>query len=154
MSSFTEAAWEPVQGKKREGRQVYRIKGRNGDGLWFYIGFKGSGLAVHVPENFETDELSIPGAVGWLVPKAVKAKAVRSAAVHDLLCEDPRFSRPDADAQFWAAMTAEGVPPFWRKVFFDAVTTNNSKERYNANIAFDGEVQLPLPGLEPPGLGS
>lgn len=154
MSSFTEASWATIPGKTREGRQVFRVKGRDGDGLWFFIGFKGSGLAVHVPENFETDELSIPGVLGWAVPKRIKQKAVKSSAVHDLLCEDPRFSRADADAQFWAAMAAEGVPYFWRKILFDAVTTNNSKERYNVEIPFDGEgAQLDLPGLGPVRLG-
>lgn len=150
MSSFTEADFAPIPGKKREGRQVYQIRGRSGNGLRFHIGFEGSGLQVHVPEYFETDGPSIPGAVRWLVPKAAIKQAMKSAAVHDLLCEDPRFCRADADAQFWAAMTAEGTPKAWRWIFFQAVIHNNSKERYNVGIAFDGEQ----PDLFRPGPGA
>lgn len=151
-TSFTDADFVLVLGKRREGRQVYRIRGRNGNGMRFELGYEGSGLSVRVPENFETDGPSIPGAVRWLIPYGVIEKAMKSAAVHDLLCEDPRFSRDDADAQFWAAMSAEGTPRFWRWVFFQAVIHNKSKERYNVDIPFDGE-QLPLPGLGAARLG-
>lgn len=141
-SSFTAADFEPVldaRGKHRkvEGRKLYRIRGANGDGMWFHIGHLGSGLAVHIPEGFVTDGPSIPPAVGWAVPKGAKEKAMKSAAVHDYLCEHPGFTRPEADAQFLIAMHAEGTPPLWREVFFRAVRYNNSKAIRDENAQLD-----------------
>jgi hypothetical protein len=150
MSSFTQARFEPT-GASREGRPVFRVRGRDGDGLHFYIGFKGSGLSVHVPEGFETDGPSIPstGLAGLLcriIPQSAIERAMKSAAVHDLLCEDARFDRSAADAEFWAAMSVEGTPSFWRWVFFNAVITNRSKQRFNREISFDGELRPGVPG--------
>lgn len=130
MSSFTAAAWEPT-GEKDEGRPLYAIRGAEGDGFDFYIGYKGSSLWVHVPEGFLTDGPSIPSIVRWAIPKSVIQATLKSAAVHDLLCEDPRFERHEADAIFLTAMYAEGTPSFWREVFFQAVRTNKSKARRN-----------------------
>lgn len=161
MSSFTDARFEPVldaKGKpfKREGRKVYAIRGHSGDGMTFHIGYVGSGLSVRVPEGFQTDGPSVPtvksnglllkvvGVVASVVPQSAIDRAMKSAAVHDYLCEHPRYSRADADAQFWAAMHAEGTPGFWRDLFFKAVTTNNSKARYNDDEMFQGEPQPDL----------
>ncbi|MFN3573620.1 MAG: DUF1353 domain-containing protein [Phenylobacterium sp.] len=142
MSSFTAARWEPT-GEKSEGRPVYAIRGEAGDGFRFYIGFKGSTLSVHVPEGFLTDGPSIPGFVRWAIPKSVIEACLKSSAVHDLLCEDPRFTRLAADAIFLTAMEAEGTPPFWREVFFRAVRTNDSKARRNPD-------EIVLPALSAP----
>lgn len=158
MSSFTEAGFEPVmmpngKQKEREGRKVFRIRGRDGDGFRFHIGYVGSGLVVHVPEGFETDELSIPGfkskgllkvlgLVTWLIPKYVRELGQLPAAVHDFLCEHPRFTRDDADAQFWAAMAAMKIPFFWRKRLFNAVVLNESKERHNDEDLFGDQPSL------------
>lgn len=137
-SSFGKADFEPViiydpatgigSEKTREGRRLYRVRGDTGDGFVFHVGFDGSGLAVHVPEGFVTDGPSIPGWCRWLVPKAAREQAMKSAAVHDRLCEDPQFTRPEADVHFLIAMYAEKTPPFWREVFFTAVRTNSSKK--------------------------
>lgn len=137
MSSFTRARFVAVPGKKREGRQVYRIEGDGEYGFTFYIGYEGSTLWVHVPEGFETDGPSIPAWARPTIPKSAVERAMKSAAVHDLLREDPRFSAADADAVFWAAMTAENTPSFWRWVFFNAVISNGSKERHNDPAILD-----------------
>lgn len=130
MSTFTAARWEPT-GEKDDGRPVYAIRGETGDGFYFYIGFKGSTLWVHVPEGFLTDGPSIPSALRWAIPKSAIQACLKASAVHDLLCEDPRFSRATADAIFLTAMEAEGTPAFWREAFFQAVRTNKSKARRN-----------------------
>lgn len=130
MSSFSDARWVPTE-LKEGGRTIYAIRGADGDGFRFYIGFKGSTLYVHVPEGFLTDGPSIPGVVRWMIPKSVIERTLKSSAVHDLLCEDPRFDRLTADAVFLTAMKAEGTPAFWREVFFRAVRTNKSKARRN-----------------------
>lgn len=130
MSSFTKATWEPT-GRKDDGREIYRILGNPGPGFLFYIGYEGSTLYVHVPEGFLTDGPSIPSVVRWMVPKAAIRQAMKSAAVHDLLCEDPRFDRETADAIFLTAMDAEGTPAFWREVFFRTVRYNKSKAQRN-----------------------
>jgi hypothetical protein len=136
-SSFTSATFRPVlvrdpktgieQLKTKEGRRLYSIHGDDGNGLTFHVGFEGSGLSVHVPEGFVTDGPSIPSWCRWLVPKTAREQAMKSAAVHDLLCEHPAFSRPEADVHFLIAMYAERTPQFWREVFFAAVRTNSSK---------------------------
>jgi hypothetical protein len=143
-STFTDATFYPllvlhpktgmwVQ-KKDEGRPLYSIHGADGDGMRFHIGYAGSGLMVHVPEGFVTDGPSIPGIVRWMVPRKARESAMKSAAVHDLLCEHPQFTRPEADAEFLIAMYAENTPPFWREVFFAAVRKNKSKRVRPENI--------------------
>lgn len=160
MSSFTEAGFEPVmladgKQKTREGRKVYRIKGRDGNGFVFYIGPVKADHAVHIREGFETDELSIPdfrskgllkllGLVTWVIPQWVRKLGQVPAALHDYLCEHPDWPRNDADAQFWAALCAVNMPYVWRKVLFDAVILNKSKERYNDPTYFDDQLALPL----------
>lgn len=162
MSSFTDATFEPVidavtgKQKKREGRKVYAIRGADGRGMRFHIGYLGSPQVVHVPEGFETDGPSIPtleskgllklvGLVTWLIPQSVIERAMKSAAVHDYLCEHPLYERSAADGEFWVAMCAEGTPPFWRKRFFDSVITNNSKVMHNDPSLFES-VKLGLFG--------
>lgn len=160
MSSFTEAGFEPVmlangKQKTREGRKVYRIRGRDGNGFVFYIGPKSDGRFVHIREGFETDELSIPnlkskgllkllGLVTWIIPAWVRRLGQVPAALHDYLCEHPDWPRDDADAQFWAGLCAVGMPYVWRKTLFDAVILNKSKERYNDEEMFDDQLALPL----------
>jgi hypothetical protein len=155
LSSFTAAKFEPVilpngKQKTREGRKVFRVLGADGDGMRFHVGFPGSGISVHVPEGFETDGPSIPtlqseglaaalGLITWVVPQSARNRAMKASAVHDLLCEDPRFERAAADGEYWVAMSAEGTPRFWRWVFFRAVTLNKSKERHNHHIKFGDE---------------
>jgi len=137
-STFTAADFHPVivfdpktgigKEKTREGRRLYSVKGADKNGFFFHVGFNGSGLAVHVPEGFVTDGPSIPGWCRWLVPKAAREQAMKAAAVHDMLCEHPQFTRPEADVHFLIAMYAEKTPKFWREIFFAAVRTNSSKK--------------------------
>lgn len=131
MSSFTSAAWEPTTLPASDGNAIFAIRGAEGKGFVFWIGFEGSTLFIHVPEGFLTDGPSIPSIVRWLVPKSAIKAAMKAAAVHDKLCEDPRFDRPTADAVFLMAMYAEKTPAVWREVFFNAVRTNGSKARRN-----------------------
>jgi len=170
MSSFTDARFEPlmINGKraKREGRPLSVCRGHTGDGMWFHIGYLGSGLAVHVREGFITDGISKPtlqaasllskaaALFAWVIPQSVIDSAVKSAAVHDLMCEHPAFSRPDADGQFWVAMNAEGVNPFWRDVFFKAVITNKSKEQHNEWNGAEGQGSRGGPDLFDDGGGA
>lgn len=147
MSSFTKASFMPLcvvdpktgiaAQKKREGRGLYTVHGDGGDGFRFHIGFEGSGMMIHVPEGFVTDGPSIPRLIGWAVPQGAKEHAMKSAAVHDLLCEHPAFSRPEADANFLVAMYAEETPPMWREIFFNAVRTNSSKRIAEENAQLD-----------------
>lgn len=138
MSEFTAARWEDTLLPRDDGRAIYAIRGEAGDGFRFWIGYEGSSLVVHVPEGFLTDGPSIPSLVRWLVPKTAIRQAMKAAAVHDLLCEDPRFDRLTADAIFLTAMKAEGTPTLWREVFFRAVRTNGSKARRNPDeVIFD-----------------
>ena len=121
MSSFTHARFEPT-GATRAGRPVWRVV----DGFDFAIGFSGSGLVVHVPAGFETDGPSIP----WWARRLVDAGAmVRSAALHDRLREDLRFSRLDGDAIFLTALAAEGVSAWQRELAFLAVRLDRSRDR-------------------------
>lgn len=131
MSSFTEATFEET-GKKIGGRKVYRIKGRDGMGLRYYIGFEGSGQSVHVPEGFLTDGPSAPPFLRWLLPVG---KMVKAAAVHDMLREDDRYSLIECDAIFLMAMQAEGTPALWREAAFAAVRTNSSRTKHNGLVA-------------------
>lgn len=131
MSSFTQATWEKTDLPHEDGRPIYRIRGVNGTGFYFYIGFEGSTMWVHVPEGFLTDGASIPSAVRWMIPQHIRELALKAAAVHDKLCEDPRFDRLTADAIFLTALDASGMPWHWREVFFRAVRYNKSKARRN-----------------------
>lgn len=119
MSSFTDATFAPT-GETRAGRIVWRTA----QAFRFEIGFLGSGLAVDVPAGFETDGPSIPW---WLAPIARPGSMVRSAAVHDRLREDPRFSKLEGDAILLTAMAAEGVRPLLRELAFLAVRLNRSR---------------------------
>lgn len=123
--------------KKVDGRRLYRIEGRSGCGMEFRLGGPRSDVVIRIPEGFVTDGPSIPSAVRWLVPRRAQEQAMKSAAVHDYLCERPDFSRPEADAQFLVAMYAEGTPAIWREIFFRAVRTNNSKQVRDENRQLD-----------------
>lgn len=124
MSSFTEAVFEPA-GKTYEGRPVWRAA----EAFTFEIGFLGSGLKIEVPKGFETDGPSIPW---WLARWVNSGSMVRSAAVHDKLREDLRFSKLEGDAIFLTAMAAEGVGKVLRELSFLAVRLNNSRVNHNS----------------------
>lgn len=113
VSSFTRARFEPT-GRTAKGRAVWRIC----EPFRFDIGFEGSGLAVEVPAGFETDGPSIPA---WALRIVEPGAMIRSAAVHDLLLADRRFSTIEAAAVFLTAMAAEGVPRWQREIAFVAV---------------------------------
>lgn len=102
-------------------RPVYRTQGR----LRYEAGFSGSGLVFEVPENYETDLVSAPWVVKWLMP--VKSMR-RPAILHDYL----RASRFDlelwrTDLIFLEAMCAEGVSVFWRLASYLAVQISNTR---------------------------
>lgn len=118
MSSFTRALFEPT-GETRGGRAVWRCEGFRYD-----IGFLGSGLAVVVEEGFETDGPSVPF---WAAPFIPVGAMVKSAAVHDKLRADLRFSQLETDLIFHAAMEAEGTPWLAREVAAIAVRFNHNR---------------------------
>ena len=134
MSSFTRATFE-VTGEKREGRPLYRV-----EGLTYEVGFLGSDLIIRVPDGFVTDGPSVPAwmrslyssrwtrwAFQWLQNSI--EKMVKSAAVHDCLREDSRWSKHTGDLIFMEAMFAEKTPAFVREAAFVAVRLNTSRAR-------------------------
>lgn len=145
-----------VDGKRREGRPLYRFHGAGdyeGNGVFLFLGWD---IKVHIPEGFESDLASRPTmaskglflkAVGLLlrpVPDSWWASAAASAGFHDVLCEHPEVPRPVADGIFWAAMHVEGTPRVWRDALFRAVTFNDSKEAHNDPSIFDPPDQPEL----------
>ena len=121
MSTFTRAVFEPLD-EYRCGRRLYRIP----DGFSFDIGFLGSGLSIVVPAGFVTDGPTIPRWATKLLPVGTMMK---SAAIHDCLRENLRFSKPEGDAIFLTAMYAERTPAWLRELAFLAVRFNNSRAR-------------------------
>ncbi len=146
MSSFTEATFEQVllpdgSPKLRRGRKVFAVRGRDGDGFVYEIGYLGSGLQVKVAEGLETDLGSDP--TGVLDLTGVALYAVKSFALHDALRENGLFTKLATDAIFLMAMEAEEVPPMYRELIFAAVRTNNSRTRHNPDdLVFEG-VEMP-----------
>lgn len=130
MSSFTEATFED-SGLTVGTRKFYRIKGRDGNGFFYHIGYVGSGVTVHVPEGFLTDGPSAPPLLRWLLPVG---KMVKASAVHDMLREDERYTLIECDAVFLMAMQAEGTPALWREAAFAAVRTNSSRTKHNGIV--------------------
>ena len=133
MSSFTEATFEPVhladgRLKTRAGRPVYRIKGAAGNGFDFEIGFLGSGIRIHVPEDFETDGPSVPLPVKKILPVA---RMMKASALHDRLREDTRFTKLEGDCAYLIAMEAEDTPEWAREAAFSAVRLNRSRSKHN-----------------------
>lgn len=127
MSSFTRARFDPVPGKRREGRQVYRCM----DDLWFWIGKPDSGCGVRIKAGFETDFASWPRRVARLLPRWLRDKFAKSSALHDRMREDLDFALPDCDGLFWVALKADGVHPILCDLAFFAVRTNTSRTRHN-----------------------
>lgn len=121
MSSFTEATAIDT-GERRNGRKLFRYA----EGFRFDIGYLGSGLSVTVPPGFVTDGPTVPAWLARILPMHTIAK---SAAVHDLLREDLRFSKLEGDAVFLTAMAAEGAPVWLRELAFVAVRLNQSRAR-------------------------
>lgn len=141
MSSFTDADFEPVLGTDgkptlREGRPLYRVKG----GYYYEIGFKGSDLRLYVADGYITDGPSIPQQVKLLVPHSAIQSAFKAACIHDMLCEDTRFTLWEGCHIFAMAMEAEGTPHFWRSVFFHAVLFNRNRSKANADKITDEDV--------------
>lgn len=132
MSSFTEATFKKVylpdgSPKRRGGRQVYAIRGADGQGMRYDIGFLGSGMSVHVPEGFETDG---PSAPIWVIPFMPIGRMIKASAVHDMLREDARFTLLETDLVFLAAMETEGTPVVVRWAAFNAVRLNRSRTQH------------------------
>ncbi|MDB5420656.1 MAG: hypothetical protein JWR59_603 [Brevundimonas sp.] len=119
MSSFTRAVFEPT-GETLNGRAVYRAA----EAFDYDIGYLGSGLRVRVEQGFPTDGPSVPF---WALPIFPVGAMVRSAAIHDTLRADPRFTTLEADAIFLAAMQAEGTPAWARELAFLFVRLNRSR---------------------------
>lgn len=129
MSSFTDATFQPLIGVRRQGRQVYKIFGAQGDGFWYDVGYIGSGFRVHVREGYETDLASDP--TGLLQVWGIAEKGVKSFAIHDTLRENTLFTKLQSDAIFLMAMETEGMPALWRDAIFDIVRGNSSRLRHN-----------------------
>lgn len=133
MSSFTEASFEAVyrpdgSPKLRGGRQVYKIRGVDGQGLRWDVGYLGSGFSVQVPEGFETDG---PSAPVLLLPFLPVTRMVKASAVHDMLREDVRWTKLETDAIFLMAMETEGTPLWARVLAYRAVRLNGSRAPHN-----------------------
>jgi hypothetical protein len=133
VSSFTEARFEEVVGKRREGRKVYRAAAS----FRFWIGHPDAGMCIMIPQGFETDGASIPVPILRLLPGSLRdwvmGQLAKSAAVHDLMREDLQFSLMDADALFLVAMEADGVNWALKWVAFAAVRTNKSRDPHSAS---------------------
>ena len=127
MSSFTRAKFDPIPGKRREGRQVYRCL----DDLWFWIGKPDSGCGVEIKAGFETDFASMPAWLVRLVPGWVRDQLSKSSALHDRMREDLGFSLPDSNGLFWVALKADGAHPLLAWLAFFAVCSNTSRTRHN-----------------------
>lgn len=90
------------------------------DDLVWEVGFKGSGVRIVVPAGFTSDGASVPRLL-WALMPAWGDKGTRAAILHDyLLSIIPkvpgaayRTDRKAADAQFYDALIALGVPK-WR----------------------------------------
>lgn len=127
MSSFTEATFEDT-GKTRLGRRIYRIKGPEGAGLIYYVGFVGSNVRVYVPEGFETDGPSVWPWLRWLIDRLWPcAPWMKACAVHDCFREDLRFSKLEGDDFFHMAMETEGTPFVLRELARFFVGLNQSR---------------------------
>lgn len=127
MSSFTLAKFDPVPGKRREGRQVYVCM----NDLWFWIGHPDSGSGVEIKAGFETDFASLPSWLVRLVPRWVRDQLAKPSALHDRMREDLAFALPDSDGLFWVAMKADGVTPLLCEAAFAAVRLNTSRVQHN-----------------------
>ena len=146
MSSFTEASFEAVyladgSSKLRGGRQVYKIRGADGAGLRWDVGYLGSGLGVHVPEGFETDG---PSAPLWLLPLLPVRRMVKASAVHDMLREDVRWTKLETDAIFLMAMETEGTPLWARVLAYKAVRLNRSRTGHQPPAGVEPDLTPPV----------
>lgn len=127
VSSFTRARFDPIPGKRREGRQVYRCL----DDLWFWIGKPDSGCGVEIKAGFETDFASMPAWLVRLVPRWVRDQLAKSSALHDRMREDLQFALTNCDGLFWVAMKADGVNAILCGLAFRAVRLNTSRTKHN-----------------------
>ena len=82
MSTFTKPLVYRTTGKRRDGRAVYALAAP----FSYELGFRGSNIAVSVPEGFETDFASIPGfADDWFGFDPVDGLVKNAAVIHDYL---------------------------------------------------------------------
>lgn len=125
MSSFTEAKVTKTDRRTPNvfgrwgSRAYYRV-----EGLRYYIGYVGSSLWVEIEDNFETDFASVPWLLHWVFDRK---RAAKSAAVHDKLREDERFSLLETNDIFHMAMEAEGTPWLQREIYAFFVRFNTSR---------------------------
>lgn len=138
MSSFTEADWRRVAGRRRDWRPVYAPAGP----FRFYIGAPDPdrGCWIEVPAGFETDFASLPTwlmVILWLVGllRSVCDQLAIPAALHDFMREGLEFELIDGDALFLVAMKARRVNPVLREIAFLAVRTNRDRIRHNSIAA-------------------
>lgn len=152
MSSFTEARLERVCGLYRQGRPVFRVRGAEGNGLWFYIGHPNSRQGLHVREGFLSDgasyltgrqrrwarRLGLGALIDW-----IDDCLAPGALIHDGVREDMQFSLLESDCYFLVAMAAD-MPrwkgPHWAKLTlrglaFIAVRFNRYRIQHNAALA-------------------
>lgn len=85
------------------------------------IGKEGSGFVEMVPAGFVTDLASIPWWGRWLFNPDDPATA-KPAIVHDWLLKQGWEQRAAA-GEFYAAMLANGVPIWKRKIYYFAVVS-------------------------------
>ena len=116
MSSFTSPLIVRVEQRERAGRGVYTVM----QPFSYEVGQKGSGIAIMVPDGFETDFASIPRIARLIVsPSGLHAKA---SLIHDALYHggalftgwpEGEITRRRADLVFLEAMQVLKVPR-WR----------------------------------------
>jgi uncharacterized protein DUF1353 len=109
MSSFTDldgalvlSPSPPARGKKSPNRR-WRVAHMF---VW-HLGKVGSGLAVTVGDDFQTDLASVPGWLRWLINPA-DARYAKASVLHDYLLSRG-WSAGEAAGVFHAALRADGV---------------------------------------------
>lgn len=82
-------------------------------------------LGIQVPDEFETDRISAPRPVMWMLPK----RHIDPAAVLHDYCRRHRHDMElwETDLVFLQAMYLCGVPEPWRTICWLAVRTNRSR---------------------------
>lgn len=101
-------------------RRIYRLSGGFG-----YRSRVVPGVSLWVPAGFETDLVSAPWQVRWLLPVEAMAFA---AVVHDYLRSQRHDLHPEVvDLVFREVMIASGVSKICAELAYQAVRANNNR---------------------------
>lgn len=91
-----------------------------------------------VPRYFESDGMSVPRFLWWLIAPQIHPRTLRAALAHDYIyrVQPERWTRADADRMFYDLMVADG---FWKPLawiaykgvsWFGGYSWNESYARY------------------------